>query len=250
VTIVVDNLLTQYELHGKGQLVLVLHGWGDNGKGLAGLTKSLAKKYQVLAIDLPGFGGTQPPAEAWDLDGYAAFLQELFRKLELKQPYAVVGHSNGGALAIRAAAQHYLEPQKLILLAASGVRTGEPVKRLALKVVAKTGKVVTAPLPERHRRKLRKRLYGVAGSDMLAVPQLQETFKRTVRQDVQGDAAQLKLPTLLVYGRQDRAVPVADGETYHRLIKNSQLEILEEAEHFVHLDQPAKVVELIEEFLA
>jgi pimeloyl-ACP methyl ester carboxylesterase len=230
-------------------LVLLLHGWGDNIKSLAHLQQTLAAHYQVLALDLPGFGGTDMPPESWDLDNYAHFVRAALEKLELGQPYAVIGHSNGGALAIRALSLKTLRPDKLVLLAASGVRTNQRGKRLLLKIIAKTGDVATLWLPERYRQALRKRLYGAAGSDLLAAPHLEETFKRTVRQDVQADAAVLDLPTLLVYAADDDAVPLADGRQYQELIKDSRLEVIQAAGHFVHLDQPAQVEALIEEFL-
>ncbi|HEX5744331.1 MAG TPA: alpha/beta fold hydrolase, partial [Candidatus Saccharimonadales bacterium] len=169
--VVVDNLLTSYELSGKGKLVLLLHGWADSSKGLAGLARTL-DGYQVLAVDLPGFGGTQPPASAWDLDDYARFTAAVLDKLKLAQPYAVIGHSNGGALAIRAVSMGLLKPRKLVLLAASGVRTNSAVKRLTLKILAKTGNIATLWMPERYRMALRKGLYGAAGSDMLVQPEL------------------------------------------------------------------------------
>lgn len=247
--IIVDELLVNYQLVGNGKLVVLLHGWGDSSQGLSGLQASLAKDYKVLALDLPGFGATQAPKAVWDLDNYGGFVRDTLAKLELGSPYALIGHSNGGAVAIRAVSLTILRPQKLILMAAAGIRTGNTLKRLALKIVAKTGNIATIWMPERYRRKLRESLYGVAGSDMLVVPELQETFKKSVRQDVQKDAVKITIPTLLIYGQNDRAVPVVDGQKYHQLIKNSKLEIVPEAEHFVHLDQSAKVVQLIEEFL-
>lgn len=248
--VVVGELLTNYHLSGKGKLVLLLHGWGDSSKGVAGLQRQLAKKYQVLAPDLPGFGATQAPNEAWDLDDYAQFVNELLPKLDLPQPYAVIGHSNGGALAIRSISLGKLKPSRLVLMAAAGVRTNNTLKRLVLKIVAKAGNLATLWLPERYRRALRKSLYGVAGSDMLVAPHLQDTFKKTVRQDVQGDAAALALPTLLIYATDDEAIPLADGRQYKSLIKNSRLEVISGAGHFVHQDQPDEVDQLIEEFLA
>lgn len=248
--IVVDGLLTKYELTGKGKLVLLLHGWGDSAQGLAGLQKALAERYQVLALDLPGFGGTQAPTEVWDLDNYAAFVHATLTKLELKQPYGLIGHSNGGALAIRAVSLGQINPQKLILLAASGVRNVQYGRRLVLKLIAKTGDLATIWMPERYRQTLRQSLYGVAGSDMLVMPELEETFKKTVRQDVQADAATIRIPSLLIYAADDRAVPVTDGQRYHELIKGSQLEVISDAGHFVHVDQPDQVIKLVEEFLA
>lgn len=247
--VVVDNLLTNYTLAGKGKLVLLLHGWGDSSKGLADLQKHLSERYKVLAMDLPGFGGTQAPSAVWDLDDYAGFVAATLKKLRLDRPYAVIGHSNGGALAIRGVGTGMLKPDRLVLLAASGVRTGGGTRRLLLKIVAKVGKVATFWLPERYRKALRKRLYGVAGSDMLVAPHLQETFKRTVRQDVQADAARVEIPTLLIYGSEDRAVPPEHGRRYHGLIKGSRLEFVDGAGHFAHIEQPDKIVGLIEGFL-
>lgn len=247
--VVVDNLLTHYQKQGAGPAVLLLHGWGDNLKGLTGLQKALAQKFTVVSLDLPGFGASQAPAGVWNLDNYSTFMHDFLIKIQL-QPYAVIGHSNGGALAIRATSLKQINPDKLILVAASGVRNKQSGKRLALMMIAKTGSAATIFLPKTSRSKLRKKLYGRVGSDLLVMEHLQDTFKATVRQDVQADAATLTIPTLLIYADQDKAVPIADGHTYNKLIKNSRLEIVTGASHFVHLDEPAKVAGLIAEFLA
>ncbi len=246
---IVNNLLTTYTLSGKGRLILLLHGWGDSAKGLAELQTAFGKHYQVLAVDLPGFGATEAPQTTWNLDNYAEFLRALLDKLKLPQPYGVIGHSNGGALAIRAIGLDYLQPEKLVLLAASGVRNSQTGKRFILKIIAKAGKVATYGLPERYRRALRESLYGVAGSDMLVAPHLEETFKKTVRQDVQADARRVAIPTLLIYAADDAAIPLADAHRYQHLMKQARLEVIEDAGHFIHHDQPAKVISLIEGFL-
>ncbi len=247
--IVVNELLTQYELSGKGKLVVILHGWGDNSKGVANLQNEIVKTNQVLVLDLPGFGATQAPKEIWGLDNYAGFVDAVIKKLGLKQAYAIIGHSNGGALAIRATARGILKPEKLLLIAASGIRNGGGPRRLALKTAAKIGNAVTLWMPQGYRQALRKRLYRAAGSDMLIVPELQETFKKTVSQDVQEDAASVTVPTLLIYGEKDKATPVSYGRTYETLIKDSHLEVIAGAGHFVHLDQPEQTLKLIKEFL-
>lgn len=241
--------MTNYQLTGKGKLVLLLHGWGDTAKGLANLSQSLSNKYQVVSVDLPGFGGTQAPKDVWNLDDYAEFVKIFLAKADLKQPYAVIGHSNGGALAIRAISLGELKASKLVLIAASGIRTKQKARRVALNIIAKTGNIATIWMPERYRQGLRKSLYTTAGSDMLVAPHLEETFKKTVRQDVQADASVIDVPTLLIYGLDDTAVPVDDGKQYKRLIKNSRLEIIDGSGHFVHQDAPGKVQGLIKEFL-
>ncbi len=248
--LVVDNLLTNYSTLGSGPVLLLLHGWGDDLRTFTALQDKLVTSYKVIAVDLPGFGQTQMPSVAWNLDNYADFTKKFLSKVGADKPYAIIGHSNGGALAIRGLASGTLEADKLILLAASGVRNGQSVKRLVFKVIAKVGKVATFWLPMSAKQKLRKRLYGVAGSDMLVAPHLQETFKTTVRQDIQEDAKKLKQPVLLIYAEKDAAVPPADGKKLAQLIPNARFVEVGGADHFVHHSVPQEVLKLVQEFLA
>lgn len=247
---VVNDLLTHYELQGTGKLVLFLHGWGDASSGSVALQKELAKNYKVLAPDLPGFGKTQLPPEGWDLDNYASFVGALLDKLDLEQPYAVIGHSNGGAVAVRSIAMDTLKPEKLVLLAASGVRAGKTLRKAMMQTLAKLGNVATIGMPERYRKALRKQLYKSAGSDMMTVESMQDTFKKIIRQDVQAEAAEITQPTLLIFGADDKDVPPHMAERYKQLIKDSRLEMLPNTGHFVHLDKPEQTITLIKEFLA
>jgi pimeloyl-ACP methyl ester carboxylesterase len=249
VKIVVNNLLTNYRLEGQGKLILLLHGWGDSTLGLKALQSSLAKSYRVLSIDLPGFGESEIPKQPWALNDYADFVRDFLNKLDIGDLSGAVGHSNGGAVLIKAVANGAIKPAKLVLIAASGVRSGRSAKRIFLSVLAKTGNLATIWMPERYRDTLRISLYQAAGSDMLIVPELQETFKRTVREDIQNSAAKITIPTLLIYADQDNATPIGMGRTYNNLIKNSDLKIVTNSGHFIHLDQADQTLKLLEDFL-
>ena len=247
--VIVDSLLTSYEVHGKGKLVLLLHGWGDSAVGLKKLQADLSKKYKVIALDLPGFGATQPSDSAWGLDDYAYFVSHFLAKIDASDLRAIVGHSNGGAIAIRGMARGWLSADALVLLASSGIR-GEYKGRIkVLRMITKAGKALTSPLPKAVKQKLRKKVYATAGSDMLVAEHLQETFKKVVTDDVRADAAHLTLPTLLMYGDKDDATPIAHAMLLHEAIRGSKLEVLPGAGHFVHVDEPEKVAQLIEGFL-
>ena len=249
--IVVQDLLTHYEKQGSGKTILMLHGWADSAGTFRPLLSDLADTYTVITLDLPGFGQSEPPKEVWDLDNYARFVADFLDKINNTQLYAIIGHSNGGALAIRGIAMGTLSPDKIVLLAPSGVRDTEKIRRSIIKVIAKVGKVMTFWLPSHHKKKLQKKLYGTVGSDMLVAPQLQETFKKTVRQDIQKDAATIQIPALLIYGDQDTATPAGTiGSKLHAAIKNSRLEIIPGADHFVHLRDPQRTLILAKEFLA
>jgi pimeloyl-ACP methyl ester carboxylesterase len=246
--VVVNSLLTQYERVGKGNSVLVLHGWGDNSKGWREFAGQLAGDYDVIVPDLPGFGGTATPKEAWGLDDYASFVRDFLGKIRVR-PYAVIGHSNGGAMAIRGLANADFQADKLVLIDSAGIRSEYLGRKKALRIVTKTGKLFTAPLPRGIKKRLRRKVYETIGSDMLVVERLQETFKKVVTDDVQKDAAMLKLPTLLVYGEDDLDTPVQYGRIFHNLVDGSLLEVVPGAGHFAHRDKPDRVLELIQEFL-
>lgn len=246
--VIVDKLLTSYNQVGKGPVVVLLHGWGDTSVTFQKLAAALKSHYTVIMLDLPGFGNTQAPTEAWGLSDYAQFVAAFLKKIDAK-PYAVVAHSNGGAIAIRGLAADMLTADKLVLLASSGIRNTYKGSKKALRLAAKTAKVFTAPLPAPFKHKLKRRAYQSIGSDLFVAEHLQETFKRVVSDDVQADAARLTVPTLLIYGDRDEATPPAFGQLFHKAISGSQLHILAGAGHFVHHDQPQKVTTLIEEFL-
>lgn len=249
--IIVQDLLVHYEQQGSGKVLLMLHGWADSGDTFKSLLPALTDSYSVISLDLPGFGQSQPPKEVWDLDNYAKFIASFLTKTDNTEIFAIIGHSNGGALAIRGVASGLLSPKKLILLAASGVRDTEKIKRFVIKAIAKIGKIFTFWLPDLHKKKLQKKLYGTVGSDMMVAPQLQETFKKTVRQDIQKDAAKLQVPTLLIYGDQDTATPIKNiGSRLHGLIQGSQLRIIPGADHFVHQTFAPATAGCIQEFLA
>lgn len=248
--VVVDSLLTHYEREGKGKTVVVLPGWADSSKGWAAFSHSLSEYYDVISIDLPGFGETDTPTQPWGLDDYAAFVSAFLKKLHNIKPYALIAHSNGGAIAIRGLAAGELSAERLVLLDSAGIRSMYKGRTKVLRLITKTGKLLTMPLPKGIKRSLRRKVYKTVGSDMLVVERLQETFKRVVTDDVQTDATKVRIPTLLLYGEDDLATPVHYGRILHNLIDGSRLEVIPEAGHFAHLDKPEIVEDQIRKFLS
>lgn len=246
----VDGLLTAYEASGQGKTVVILHGWGDRAAGLQHLRHALSKHYRVIVPDLPGFGGTQVSANVWGLADYAAFIAHMLDKLDIQDVYAVIGHSNGGAIAICGMASGTLKAKRLVLLSSAGIRGEQAGRRKVLQGATKVGKLLTMPLSDQAKLALRRRLYHMVRSDMMVAEHLQETFKRIVSEDVRKDASNVSVPTLLVYGEKDRATPVRHGELLHQRIGGSTLKVMPAAGHFVHLERPDEVEAAIEEFLA
>ena len=247
--VLVNKLMTTYDRRGKGKTVVCLHGWGDSRQTFAALATTLSDAYDVIVLDLPGFGKTDRPKTAWDLHDYAEFVRDFLKKIGVKKTYAIVGHSNGGGIAIRGLANGDLSAEKLVLLASAGIRGEYRGRGKLLRLMTKTGKVLTKPLPKNAKKRLRKAVYESIGSDMLVAEHMQETFKKIVADDVQDDAPKLKLPVLLVYGENDTATPPRYGDRFQALIPKAKLEILHDTGHFVHHEQPDKVASLTVEFL-
>jgi pimeloyl-ACP methyl ester carboxylesterase len=247
--VVINKLLINYQAAGKGPVVVLVHGWGDDLINFNKMQKTLAKHYRVLSLDLPGFGKSTTPDRGWSLDDFSKFLADFVHKLDVSV-YCYLGHSNGGAILINGLASKQLKSDKLILIAAAGIRGTEQFKKKAILVGAKLGKLPLKLLPTDYQLELKKRLYKVIKSDAGVNPQMLETFKKIVRQDVTKDASKLHLPTLIIYGREDQVTPPEYGQIYHKLIDDSKLELVNGAGHFVHLQKPDQVEKLIEGFLA
>lgn len=247
--IIVDGMLTHYERAGHGPIVLILPGWADTAASWKAVQTLVSKTYDVIVLDIPGFGGSQQPDSPWNLDDYSRFAEHFVRKLGIKKLHAVVGHSNGGAMAIRAVGTSRLEVSKLVLVASAGIRAVQQSKKGILRIVTKTGKALSKPLPKSVQTKLRAQLYSSIGSDMLVAEHMQETFKNIVGDDVQADAANIPIPTLLIYGDQDTQTPARYGEMLHKLMPHSKLEIVPGADHFIHVNHPELISEKVREFL-
>lgn len=244
--VIVQDLMTQYSRQGAGEVVLILHGWGDSSASWQSFSEQLSTAYDVIALDLPGFGGTDMPVTPWGLTAYAQFVRSFLDKIKVT-PYAIIGHSNGGAIAIRGVGQGILQTQKLELLASAGIRGTKTNKYLF--IASKIGKVIAAPLPKRMKKQLRGRLYNKVGSDMMVAEHMQETFKLILRDDVREDTAYISLPTLLVYGEHDTETPVALGQQLKDAIEHSVFEQLPDVGHFLQVDAEEKVLRLTKEFL-
>jgi pimeloyl-ACP methyl ester carboxylesterase len=245
--VVVDGLMTNFLKAGKGKTIIMLHGWGDDSRTFLPLIEKLKQSYEIYALDLPGFGGTQAPPEAWGLNDYADFLEAWLAKLGL-QPFVLIGHSNGGAVAVVTAGKRKVS-DKLILLASSGVRNKRPLRKKIIKAGAKAGKIPLLVLPAKKRQSVKAKLYEAAGSEAMLIPHMQETFRKIVATDIRPMANQVSVPTLLVYGSSDKQTPTSDGHMLTRSIKGSRMEIIK-AGHFLHQEEPDKVARLIKEFLS
>ncbi len=224
---------------GKGT-VLLLHGWGSNITLFKNIVDMLSPHMRVLAPDMPGFGESDEPKEAWCVDDYVDFIGKFCEKTEIK-PTVVLGHSFGGRVIIKAVTreQPVLSPEKLILTDSAGIK---PKQSTASKIKTRTykmGKAVmsTAPMKKLFPNAVENMRNKRGSADYLAAsPVMRATLVKVVNEDLTELLPKIKQSTLLIWGDKDDATPLSDGVKMSELIKDSGLVTIENAGHYAFLD--------------
>jgi pimeloyl-ACP methyl ester carboxylesterase len=233
--IIVDGLNINYyhsEKFDREKAVVFLHGWQSEARHLQ---KIFEEADNYIAIDLPGFGGSDLSKEIWGVGEYAVFLRKFFEKMGIVMP-VLIGHSFGGSVIIKYIASGE-EAKKLILIASVGIRD-KSVKIIIYKIMAKFFKMIfSLPLFNLLREKARNHFYTlIDAEDYLNAGVLVKNYKKIISEDLQEEMKKIEIETILIWGKDDQATPLKNGRLLKKLIKNSKLFVVEKAGHFVFLD--------------
>lgn len=246
----IEGLSVRYLRAGEGPPAIVLHGWGARIETVASIVEALAPVATVYALDLPGFGESDPPPRPWGVEDYARLLSRFLDALAIEPPAALVGHSNGGRVAIALAATEPQKVSRLLLIDSAGIRPRRGPSYYRKVAMAKVGKHAARWLGAPGLR-LRELLVGRAASADYAAtaPQMRPTFVRLVNADLRGLLPKIAAPTLLIWGANDTATPVSDGQLMERLIPDAGLVVFEGAGHYSYLEQPRRFATIARHFL-
>lgn len=249
-TSTVQGRVAHYREWGQGpQLILMLHGWPANSADYAELAPILAQSgFRVIVPDLPGWGQTPPPPTAWSVSDYMRWVQAFVESLSLP-PYILFGHSFGGRISIKYVLQYPYQVRGLVLCAAAGIKPNPyTVKRRLLKRTAKAGQAVfSIPGFRVLAPYARKLLYRAAGSTdyLQAEGVMKETIVKVLDEDLSPLLAEIRHPTLLLWGSEDGATPLSDGEGMAKHIPHASLHVFEGARHNLPKQHPALVAEKV-----
>lgn len=254
---------------GEGEPILFVHGLAGCWRNWLENIPHFAKAYRVLAPDLPGFGDSPNPR--WDISmpAYGRLLHDFCEKLGVDRLAAVVGNSMGGFVSTEAVIEEPERFERLVLVSAAGIsfveRQGRKIEAAARLVEAAAphllrgdrelflarakgrqlgwGGVMRAPA------KLRPELLKEQARPGLSAPGFVEALVAIHGYDTRHRLTEIEIPTLVVWGLNDRVVPVEAALGYHRLIPHSRLEIFERTGHLPMLERPRRFNSLVEQFI-
>jgi pimeloyl-ACP methyl ester carboxylesterase len=261
-----------YRLAGRGPVLVLLHGIAGSSDTWDELIPALAEHFTVIAPDLLGHGKSSKPPAEYSMGAYASNVRDLLTALGQTRA-TLVGHSLGGGVAMQFSYQFPDICERLVLVSSGGLgRELHPILRLAALPGAEW------VLPKLCSPRLRSLVDGgakILGSlGLRTVTDLREVWRSyvslfdaearqafiyTVRTavDIGGQRATAldrlylasQMPTLIVWGAQDRMIPVQHGHDAHAAIEGSRLEIFPDAGHFPYLESPLRFVTVLIEFM-
>ena len=267
-SIVTGGFRTNVHDVGSGAPVLLIHGSGPGVSAWANwrlLLPVLAQTRRVIAPDMRGFGFTERPANPADSSTYsmAAWVQQAVDLLDaMKIAQAdLVGNSFGGALALALAIAHPQRVRRLVLMGSVGVpfeitpgldavwgyTPSITTMRGLLDIFAYNPALATDELAQLRYQASIQPGFQEAFAAMFSAPR-----QRWVDAMVSPQAAirALPHPTLVVHGREDRVIPLANSLTLASWIVRAQLHVFGQCGHWTQIEHAARFAQLVDNFLA
>ena len=238
----VKDVFVNYEYHKnkKDTTIVFLHGWGQNIEMMKPLAEFYNKYFNTLIVDLPGFGKSAEPKDAFSTLDYVEFIHELLMKLEINK-VILVGHSFGGRISLLYASMYPVS--KLICLASPYCPESTKIT-FKTKVYKKIRKIKCLRfLSDYMRKKNGSSDYNNASEIMKGV------LVKAVNTNLEEDVKNIKCPTLLVWGDLDAAVPIKRAYELKNLIKDAGVVVFNGATHYAYLERINELVVVLDNFL-
>ncbi len=238
------------EAYGDGPTrVLWLHGWQRSGADFASVAAAAAREgIASVALDLPGFGASPLPPEAGGAALYARLLAPVLAEVG-DAPLVLVGHSFGGRVATVLAATNPEGVRAVVLTGVPLLRVtptrSSPAAYRLVRALHRRG-VVSEARMEAARQKYGSRDY------RNCTGLLREVLVTSVNETYEGELARVTAPVTLLWGREDREVPVAVAEAARALLVRSprvDLEVVAGAGHLLPVERPDAVVRAVRDAL-
>jgi 3-oxoadipate enol-lactonase len=253
----VSNLDLNYEMTGKGQSVLFIHGLGSSSRDWEEQVNYFSKDYQVVTFDVRGHGVSDKPPGPYSIKLFSDDTAALITSLDLS-PVHIVGISMGGMIAFQLAVDHPGLLKSMTIVNSGPEMIARSFKEklmifqrsviFRLLSMQKIGEVLAGRLfPKADQEELRiKMVKRWSENDKRAYT---DSFKALVGWSVAEHIGDIKCPTLVIAADEDYT-PVSVKEAYVAQMKDAQLAVINDSRHATPLDRPAEFNKTLTAFLS
>ncbi|HIE37775.1 MAG TPA: alpha/beta hydrolase [Anaerolineales bacterium] len=241
--IIIENGLVHYEAIGRGAPLIFLHGWLGSWRYWVPAMDDLSDRYRTYALDLWGFGDSDRQRGGYSLSAYVTLLQQFMEEMAIGRA-PLVGHALGGVVALRMAAEM---PERVEqVMAVSTPLVGSALARPLASFSDNNGEVATRILGRRQIAAYPEVQMEAGKTDAAAVV---SSVRAVLGEDLRRDLDELRMPVLLVYGKNDSLIYPPEGKWLKWVEENVRIILLEGARHFPMLEEMNKFNRLLRQFL-
>ncbi len=254
---------------GEGPAIVFIHGLGGCWQNwLETMPRMAELGHHAIALDLPGFGASPMPPAGISVPGYGELVGELCARLGV-EACTLVGNSMGGFIAAQVAVAEPTWVERLVLVSSAGISHAtmrrEPVEVAARLTVLANPLLLRLDLPSlrrpglrklafggivRHPLELRRELLAEQLINGFAAPGVVPAAAALAGYDLLDRLERIRVPTLIVWGRDDLVVPAADAAGFAERIAGSRLVVFDDCGHVPMLERPLRFNRLLERFTA
>lgn len=237
------------EVTGEGRPLILMHGWGCDHTTVRSIAATAAQTHKVYNIDFPGFGESTEPPQVWGVEEYTRLIEEFAKNEGIEAP-VLVGHSFGGRVAILYASRNAVD--KVVLVDAAGIKPKRSLKYYAKVYSFKAGKKFWQLVlgKEKAQERIEKMRAKRGSSDYAnSSPMMRAILSKVVNEDLTDKLSLIKAPSLMIWGENDTATPLADARLMNKLIPDSGLVSFPNCGHYSFLDNPGQFRAVLSSFL-
>ena len=238
----IKGVKVNYFFHDIGADVslVLLHGWNQNIEMMMPIGETFFDRYNVLIIDLPGFGKSSEPEYSWTVYEYADCVKQMVDDLGLDK-IILMGHSFGGRVGLIYASIY--EVYKLVCFASPYCKE---LNKLPLKTkIYKSLKNISCL---KWIANIMKNYIGSTDYKN-ATEVMRGVLVQSINIEMTEDVKKIKAPTLLIWGSLDTAVPLKRAYELESLIENAGVVVYEGATHYAYLEKKNEVIKVIDDFI-